>query len=174
MFHWENTIALDTMQGNRASSCGEGEVSWLFSSCSRHQVHIQEFRHRCPSESRVCSVKSGLLSIYHGQLRNLNKAWEDKSYTSGGEAGGQVFLISWHSYIGIPIKLTKIQVSSSFEALNSASLSRFQTDVRPPVHKRWIPKAFSRVSTGDSDIPSSCEMKEVPAFKPLQGNPAFF
>ena len=29
--------------------------------------------------------------------------------------------------------------------------------------------AFSRVSTGDSDIPSSCEMKDEPAFKPLQG-----
>ena len=36
------------------------------------------------------------------------------------------------------------------------------------------PKAFSRVSTWDSDIPSSCEMKDEPAFKPLQGNPAFF
>ena len=33
--------------------------------------------------------------------------------------------------------------------------------------------AFSRISTGDSDIPSSCEMKDEPAFKPLQGNPAF-
>ena len=32
----------------------------------------------------------------------------------------------------------------------------------------------SRVSTGDSFIPSSCEMKYDPAFKPLQGNPAFF
>ena len=28
--------------------------------------------------------------------------------------------------------------------------------------------------TGDSVIPSSCEMKYEPAFKPLQGNPAFF
>ena len=26
----------------------------------------------------------------------------------------------------------------------------------------------------DSDIPSSCEMKDEPAFKPLHGNPAFF
>ena len=34
--------------------------------------------------------------------------------------------------------------------------------------------AFSRVSTGDSVIPSSCEMKYEPAFKPLEGNPAFF
>ena len=35
-------------------------------------------------------------------------------------------------------------------------------------------RAFSRVSTMDSDIPSSCEMKDEPAFKPLHGNPAFF
>ena len=34
--------------------------------------------------------------------------------------------------------------------------------------------AFSRVSTGDSVIPASCEMKYEPAFKALQGNPAFF
>ena len=29
---------------------------------------------------------------------------------------------------------------------------------------RWGTKAFSRVSTEDSDIPSSCEMKDEPAF----------
>ena len=34
--------------------------------------------------------------------------------------------------------------------------------------------AASRVSTGDSDIPSSCKMRDGPAFKPLQGNMAFF
>ena len=33
---------------------------------------------------------------------------------------------------------------------------------------------FSRFATGDSDIPSSCEMRDEPAFKPLQGNLAFF
>ena len=36
------------------------------------------------------------------------------------------------------------------------------------------PKAFSRDCTEDSDIPLSCEMKDEPAFKPLQGNPTFF
>ena len=30
------------------------------------------------------------------------------------------------------------------------------------------------VSTEDSDVPSSCEMKDEPAFKPLQGNPPVF
>ena len=32
----------------------------------------------------------------------------------------------------------------------------------------------SRVSTGDSDVPSSCEIKEEPAFKALQAKLAFF
>ena len=69
---------------------------------------------------------------------------------------------------------TKSQASSPFEAMNSAHLSLCQKDVRPSVQKRCRTKAFSRVSTGDSVIPSSCEMKYEPAFKPLQLNPAFF
>ena len=69
---------------------------------------------------------------------------------------------------------TKNQASSPFEALNSAHLSKSQMDVRPSVHKRLRTMAFSRVSTGDSDITSSCEMKDEPAFQALQGKPAFF
>ena len=29
MIDWENATVLHAMQGNRASSCGEGEVSWF-------------------------------------------------------------------------------------------------------------------------------------------------
>ena len=68
----------------------------------------------------------------------------------------------------------KSQASSPYEALNSVCLSRGQRDVRPPVQIRRTPTAFSRVSTGDSDMPSSCEMKDEPEFNPLQGNQAFF
>ena len=69
---------------------------------------------------------------------------------------------------------TKSQASSAFEAMNSAHLSMCQKHVRPSVQKRWSTMAFSRVCKRDSVIPSSCEMKYEPAFKPLQGNPAFF
>ena len=65
------------------------------------------------------------------------------------------------------------QPSSPFEALNSAHLSKSQMDVRPSVQKRLRTMDLSRVSTGDSDIPSSCEMKDESAFKALQGKPAF-
>ena len=67
----------------------------------------------------------------------------------------------------------KNQASSHFEALNSAHLSKSQMDVRHSVQKRLRTMAFSRVSTGDSNIPSSCEMKDEPAFKALQGKPSF-
>ena len=69
---------------------------------------------------------------------------------------------------------TKSQASSIFEAFNSVNLSKSQMDMRPSVQKRLRTMAFSRVSTGDSVIPSSCEMKYEPAFKPLHGNSAFF
>ena len=67
----------------------------------------------------------------------------------------------------------KSHASSPFEALNSVCLSRYQSDVIPPIQRRQRTMAFSRVSTEDSDIPSSCDMKHEPEFKILQGNPAF-
>ena len=68
----------------------------------------------------------------------------------------------------------KTQASSPLEALNSVCLSRYQSDMIPPIQMRRRTMDFSSVSTGDSDIPLSCEMKHKPEFKPLQGNPAFF
>ena len=68
----------------------------------------------------------------------------------------------------------KSKASSPFEALNSVLLLRGHRDVIRPVQMRRSPMAFSRVSTGDSDIPPSCETKDEPELKPLWGNPAFF
>ena len=68
----------------------------------------------------------------------------------------------------------KSHALTPFEALNSSHLSKSQMDVRPSVQKTLRAMAFSRVSTGDSDIPSSCEMKDEPAFKALKGKPAVF
>ena len=48
-------------------------------------------------------VKSGHLSRYDGHLGKLNYAWQENTDAYGGELGGQVSLISWHSYFGIPI-----------------------------------------------------------------------
>ena len=72
MFDWENAIALHAMQGNRASSRGEGEVSWVFSSCGRNFGYVLKLQQGWPFETQVCSAKSELLANYDGQLRNLN------------------------------------------------------------------------------------------------------
>ena len=69
---------------------------------------------------------------------------------------------------------TKSQALSPFEALISAQLSKSQIDMRPCVQKILRTLAFSGVSTGDSDIPSSCEMKDEPAINALQGKTAFY
>ena len=69
---------------------------------------------------------------------------------------------------------TMSQAMSPFEALNSVHPSKSQMDVRPSIQKRLRTMAFSRVSTWDSDIPSSFEMNDEPAIKALQGNLAFF
>ena len=76
--------------------------------------------------------------------------------------------------LGFIFIFKKSQASSPFEALHSVYLLRCQTDVIPPVEMRRRPSSFARVSVGVSDIPYSCEMKDEPEFKPLQGNPAFF
>ena len=137
-------------------------------------MYILELRRGWPFETRVCSAKSGLLSSYDGHLGKLKYACQEFTDASGGEPGGQASVISWHSYIIFVLIFTNSQASSPFEALNSAHLSNSQMDVRPFVQKRLRTMAISSVSTGDSDTPSCCEMKNEPAFKTLHGKPAFF
>ena len=76
--------------------------------------------------------------------------------------------------LGFQYIFKKSQASSPSEALNSVCLSMCQKDVILPVQMRRRPTAFSKASTGDSDIPSSCDMNHEPKFKPLQGNRTFF
>ena len=86
----------------------------------------------------------------------------------------EVYILVGTVILGFLSIFKKSQASSPYESLNSVCLSRGQRDVRHPVQMKRTHSAFSRVSTGDSDMPSSCEMKDEPEFKPLQGNPAFF
>ena len=71
-FDWEYGIALHAMQGNLASSPGEGDVSWDASSCDRNLGYIPELQLGWSFETPLCSAKSGLLSSYDGHLSNLN------------------------------------------------------------------------------------------------------
>ena len=137
-------------------------------------MYILELLWGWPFETRVCSAKSGLLSIYDKHLGKLKYAWQEIQ---------TLLEVSWEAkcplLVGTVILLflsifTKSQASSPFEALNSEHLSKSQMDVWPSVQKKLRTMAFSRVSTGNSDIPSSCEMNDEPAFKALKGKrPSF-
>ena len=70
-------------------------------------MYILKLRRGWPFETRVVLAKAGLLFSYDGHLAKLNYAWKENEDDSGGEPGGQAFLISWHSYIGIPISFHK-------------------------------------------------------------------
>ena len=62
-FDWEHGIALHAMQWNRASSRGEWEVSWFFSSCGWNLGYILELQRGWPFKTHVCSVMSGLCLV---------------------------------------------------------------------------------------------------------------
>ena len=56
--------------------------------------------------------------------------------------------------------LKNCQASSKFEAVNSTWLSSCRRHVRPIFGMNWSTRAFSRVSKGDSDILSFCDMND--------------
>ena len=58
MFDWEHGIALHAMQGIRASSPAEGDVSWDFSSCCRNLAYILELQWGWLFETPLFSANS--------------------------------------------------------------------------------------------------------------------
>ena len=43
LYDVDRGVFMEPMQGKLASSRGEGEVSWIFSSCGKHVGYILEF-----------------------------------------------------------------------------------------------------------------------------------
>ena len=72
--------------------------------------------------------------------------------------GDQVSLSSFHRNIGIPINFQEESSLVSFESLEIHEPLEVSRDVRPPVQMRRGTSVSSRISTQDSDIPSSCQM----------------
>ena len=62
MFVWEQGIALNPMQGIRASSRAEGDASLDFSSCCRNLRYILELQLGWMFEIPLGSAKSGFVS----------------------------------------------------------------------------------------------------------------
>ena len=114
MFDGEHGIAVHAMQGNRASSLGEEEISWFFSSCGRNLGCILELSHGWPFKTLVCSAISGLQSSYVGHLSNLFDALQGNRDASEGEEGDPGSLSSCHRDIGIPINFQEESGINSF------------------------------------------------------------
>ena len=116
---------------------------------------------------KPCLVTKDMSGIYSRFGRPIRKLLEVRCDTQGPVLVATMIL----GFLSI---FKKSQASSPFEALNFACLSRCQRDVRPPLQTRWGRSPFYRVSREDSDMPYPCEMKDEHAFKPRQGNLAFF
>ena len=74
--------------------------------------------------------------------------------------GVQVSFSIWYSDIGIPNYIKKLSGIVKISAVNSTWLSSCQRHVRPIFEMKWRPRDFSRVSTRDSAILSSCDMND--------------
>ena len=80
----------------------------------------------------------------------------------------------FHRDIGIPINFQEESGLRNFRNIEHRGPLEVSSNVRPPVQMRLSPRALSNYCTEDLDIPLYCEMKDEPAFKPLQGNLTFF
>ena len=122
------------------------------------------FVQRCQDSCLVTRYSSGIF-LRHGRAIQtlLEVRWETQCpYLVASVISGYLSFFN------------KCQALSPFEASNSMCLLRFQRDVRPPFQMRQGPRAFSRFSTGDSDISSSCEMKDKPAIQAIAGKSGLF
>ena len=88
--------------------------------------------------------------------------------------GDQASLSIFHRYIWIPINFQEVSGLGTFLSTEPRGPLEVSRDVRPTVQIRLGTRAFCRDCTEYSDIPLYCEMKDEPAFKPLQGYPNFF
>ena len=88
--------------------------------------------------------------------------------------GDQASLFRFHRDIGIPINFQEESGLVTFTSIEIHEPHEVSIDVRATDQIRCGTRIFSRVSTGDSDIRSSGEMKDKPAFKPLQGNATLY
>ena len=100
--------------------------------------------------------------------------WQHNTDVSGGEVGDQASLSNFHRDIGLPINCQEESGLGTFSSIERHGPLNVSTNVRPPVQMWLGTRDFSRDCTEESDIPLSFEMKDEPAFKPLQGNLTFF
>ena len=126
VFDWEHGIALHPMQGIRALTHADGDVSWDFSSCSRNLGIVSSYSwdgrsklhlvHPSQGSGLVRTATSGNLTRFGRIIQTLLEVrWETKP----------PFLVSTE-ILGFLSILKKCQASAPFEALKSNGLWRCQ------------------------------------------------
>ena len=96
---------------------------------------------------------SGMLTKHGRTIRTLLEfKWEFKS----------LFLFDTVK-LGFLTILKNCQASSPFQAVKSTWLSSCQKHVRALFDMKWRPRTFCRISAGDVDILSSCDMNDAHA-----------
>ena len=136
VFDWVHGIGVHTMQGIRASSPAEGDVSWDFSSCSRNLGIFSSYSrdghskiHFVQQSQDCCLLRTDTSGIYNRLGRTIWTLLEVRQKTEVHFLAGTVIL----GFLSI---FKYCQASSPCEALNSVCLSRGLRDVRPPVQMR--------------------------------------
>ena len=170
VFDVEHRIALEAMQGNRASSHGEGVNLMVFSSCCGTPGFPLKLWLGCSLNTRVFSATSGLLSSFQRHLGILLELWQgsrDASWGGRPRVPFQLPLGYWNSY-----RLSRGVRHRLLWSMQLRSPLQMSKNVKPPVEMRRGTRALSRVSTGHSDIPSCCERKHRLEFESLLGNQA--
>ena len=171
-----------------------GITGWLWSPCRGIGPHLLA-RGKSHGFSRVAAGTWGIFSSYSGdgpsklvcgqQRQDSCLVPRDTSgFSSRPRRGiGTLLKLRREPHAPFPVDtgilgflsiFSRSQASSPFETLNFTFLSSGKRDVKPTVEMRQGTRDFSRFSTGDSDNPSSCEMKDEPAFKSVQGNQGLF
>ena len=141
MFHWEPTVALHAVQGNRASSLPEGEVSWFFSSCGGKLRYILELQWGWPFKTRVFSGR--LNRAFWGPF-HLKQKTQGPSHIHIPE-GKLLLSCLWKVALSLQSK-TGNQLTSPHDIVCTELSSSCFTEIDIPLDLRWVSQGISVIS----------------------------
>ena len=79
--------------------------------------------------------------------------------------GVQVSFSNWHSDIGFPNNIKKLSGIVKIWSSELHVAFEMSNHFRPVFEMKWKPRSFCRVSPGESDILSSCDMNDEHAWR---------
>ena len=183
---WQFCWELCGVQSSKSKllTCLIGKTQLLWTQCIGIGPHLAE-RGKCHGFSRVAAGTWGIFSSYSGDFHSKLEfvQWSQDTClgmrdnsgmkTSRGRSIRTLLEVKWEFrshflfdtvILAFLTMLKNCQASWTFQAVNSTWLFSCQRHIRPLFEMKWRPRAFCRVSTGDSDILSSCDMNDEHAW----------